>query len=569
MKPYIKTSLYFGMLKIIKRLFLLVSIVFLFFACRNSNKPREKDVVKEPEQLEARTSENLHKLLDFAYDNKAHLNDSVTLTSLGTIAAIYKRNNFKVVWSHGDQWKSIADSLFQMIQHAKEYGLFPADYNYSSIVSIRKTFEQDSVSRRDAALLSRADILFTEAYLNMAKHLKLGRLQKDSVTIRKDSVFNDNYFIRFFDHSTANNSIISSLHSLEPPYTGYKSIRESIGSFLDSADLKDYVYIYYPYKDSIAFAKSLHDRLVELGYLGKGTPKGDTAMLAGAIRKYQQDNNYKITGKISETLVRSLNNTDLERFRSIAATLDSYKMLPDTLPVSYLIVNLPSFTLYVYNKDTLAFQSKVIVGSPKTRTPLLNSRVSNFITYPQWTVPYSIIFKEMLPKIQKSVDYLDKQNLMIVDKNDSVLDPRLINWASLNEKHFPYLIRQKQGDDNSLGVMKFNFANKYSVYLHDTNVRWMFSKASRALSHGCVRVQDWQKLSSYLVRSDTARFPADTLKAWIHRQEKHIVTGFPRVPLFIRYFTVEGKDGHLQFYSDIYGDARIVKERYFTRKRVI
>ena len=242
--------------------------------------------------------------------------------------------------------------------------------------------------------------------------------------------------------------------------------------------------------------------------------------------------------------------------------------MPDTLPASYILVNVPSFTLYVYNKDTLEFQSRVIVGSPKTRTPLLNSRVSNFITFPQWTVPYSIIFKDMLPKIQKNVDYLDKQNLMVVDKNDSVLDPHLIKWASLNEKHFPYLLRQKQGDDNSLGVIKFNFANKYSVYLHDTNVRWLFSKSVRALSHGCVRVQDWEKLSHYLVRSDTTRFPTDTLKAWINRQEKHTVTGFPRVPLFIRYFTVEGKNGQLKFYNDVYGDERLVKEKYFARKKI-
>lgn len=555
------------MLKLSSRVCLCV-LFTLFFACKNSKKPPEKDVVKEPEQLQVRTSENLKKLLTYAGENKSKLNDSVRLTELKMVEAIYKDNDFKVIWSHENDWKSIADSLFLVLQHSREYGLFPSDYNYTSITLIRKVFQGDSVSRRDAALLARADILFTEAYLNIAKHLKLGRLQRDSITMRKDSLYTDAYFLRLFANATANNNIIQSLNNLEPPYPGYKLIRKGISSFLDSADLKSYTYIYYPNKDSIAFIKSLHQRLAELGYLSKDVPVNDSAALSGAIFKYQGVKNYKLTGKISETLVRSLNFTDLEKFRSIAFTLDSYKMLPDTLPASYLMVNLPSFTLYVYNKDTLDFQSKVIVGAPKTRTPLLNSRVSNFITYPQWTVPYSIIFKDMLPKIQKNLGYLEKQNLMVVDKNDSVLDPRLINWADLNQKHFPYLLRQKQGDDNSLGVIKFNFANKYSVYLHDTNARGLFSRSARALSHGCVRVQDWKKLSDYLVRADTARFPTDTLRAWIERQEKHTVTGFPRVPLFIRYFTVEGKDGELKFYNDIYGDARLVKERYFVRKKI-
>jgi murein L,D-transpeptidase YcbB/YkuD len=157
---------------------------------------------------------------------------------------------------------------------------------------------------------------------------------------------------------------------------------------------------------------------------------------------------------------------------------------------------------------------------------------------------------------------------MVVNGSDSVIDPHSIDWSKLDSKHFPYLIRQREGDDNSLGVIKFNFANKYAVYLHDTNARSLFSRSARALSHGCVRVQKWQELSQFLVRSDTTRFPTDTLNAWIERQEKHTVTGFPRVPLYIRYFTVEGKNGRLNFYSDIYGYDRIDRNKYFATRSI-
>jgi murein L,D-transpeptidase YcbB/YkuD len=189
------------------------------------------------------------------------------------------------------------------------------------------------------------------------------------------------------------------------------------------------------------------------------------------------------------------------------------------------------------------------------------------VTYPQWTVPYSIIFKEMLPKIQKDVGYLEQQNLMVVDHNDSVIDPYTIDWSILNKKKFPYLLRQRQGDDNSLGVMKFNFSNKYDVYLHDTNARSMFSRSNRAISHGCVRVQKWDSLSHYLIAKNPPPITEDSLKAWLQREEKHYIYLKQKVPVYLRYYTCEVKvDGKIQFFEDIYGDDKSLRMRYFSRK---
>jgi murein L,D-transpeptidase YcbB/YkuD len=172
----------------------------------------------------------------------------------------------------------------------------------------------------------------------------------------------------------------------------------------------------------------------------------------------------------------------------------------------------------------------------------------------------------MLPAIKKDSNYLAKQNLMVVDENDSIIDPQTIEWQKLNKKYFPYLIKQRQGDDNSLGIIKFNFRNKYSVYLHDTNARWLFGKSQRALSHGCVRVQEWHKMADFLIRNNKEKFPADTIKAWFARQEKHVVYGFPRIPIYIRYITCEGVNGKLRFFEDIYGEDLLLTEKYFSNK---
>ena len=134
---------------------------------------------------------------------------------------------------------------------------------------------------------------------------------------------------------------------------------------------------------------------------------------------------------------------------------------------------------------------------------------------------------------------------------------------------------QGSGDENALGILKFNFNNKYSVYLHDTNQRYYFSRAARALSHGCVRVQEWEKMTFYLLRNDSinARLknsnnytPTDSVVKWLATKEKHSIPVRNRVPLFIRYFTCEGRNGKIIFYEDIYDEDKILKDQFFLGK---
>jgi murein L,D-transpeptidase YcbB/YkuD len=241
--------------------------------------------------------------------------------------------------------------------------------------------------------------------------------------------------------------------------------------------------------------------------------------------------------------------------------MDKYKMLPEKMPSRYIWVNLPSFYLQLMDGDSVRLTSKVICGKPITRTPQLTSAISEMITYPQWTVPASIIAKEILPAIKRNTGYLAKKGFSLVDKDGNVVHPDSVDWSKYN-KAIPYRVVQGSGDENALGILKFNFSNKYAVYLHDTNQRYLFGNAFRALSHGCVRVQNWQELALYILKNDTlsratkttARI--DSLKNWLGRKEKRSLVIRNRVPLFIRYITCEGKADGLVFYDDIYGEDK-------------
>jgi murein L,D-transpeptidase YcbB/YkuD len=196
------------------------------------------------------------------------------------------------------------------------------------------------------------------------------------------------------------------------------------------------------------------------------------------------------------------------------------------------------------------------------------------ITYPQWTIPESIIEKEILPGIKKDTAYFTKKGYSLLNSKNEEVDPDSVDWSKY-KKRIPYKVIQGSGDDNALGVLKFNFYNKYSVYLHDTNQRSFFGSDSRALSHGCVRVQEWEKMAYYImenennvtVTSKSKQIPVDSLTHWLAIKEKHSIPIRSKVPVFIRYFTCEATSGQISFFEDIYGEDKKMSELLFTNKK--
>lgn len=551
-----------------KHLFLLIAVLQLW-SCNDQEKPKPVEIVKKPEEINKKTNENIRSIIGYAQTNNNKINDSTSFTQFAFVKKWYEARDSFRTWSNEKQWLPLADSLFGFIRNSEQYGLFPADYHFVQLKAIHQALKKDSTAMLDAALWARADVMFTDAFMQIARDLKIGRIERDSITLRKDTLLTDSSGITLLQKAQQQKQLTPVFESLEPAYAAYYEIRHALKGFLDTMNRKEFTYVSYPFEDSLEFITQLQRRLFEGGYIDFDGKPADTASLAAAVRKFQEEKSLKVDGKAGIAVVSKLNNTDVEKFKRIAINLDRYKQMPDSMPVRYALVNLPAFQLRVWDTDTLRLESKVIVGNPKTRTPLLTSELTNFIIFPQWTVPQSIIFKEMLPKIQKKVEYLDKENLMVVDKNDSIVDPHTVNWFRLNKNNFPYQLKQREGDDNSLGVIKFNFRNKYSVYLHDTNARGLFSRKDRALSHGCVRVQEWQKLSKYLVKNDSLRYKPDTLAAWMKRKEKHMISFSRRTPIFIRYITCEVKEGNLVLYDDIYAEDKMVREKYLYNRKVL
>lgn len=491
------------------------------------------------------------------------------------IQSIYEENDYKLLWRNDSVFIPVKDSATYMIDNAAYWGLFSNLYHKDSLHKLIKKIDSDTAKTLNYTYYQRADILLTDAMLHIFKDLKYGRLKPDSTTLNADTIPDNAMLVAQLKKVLKTGQLSTAAQSLQPSHKGYWQLLSGIKKFVDGMNTKKYTYINYTSKfkdstDSIRYIMVVKKRLSESDCIEDDTAVPDSSELYAAVRKFQALKGVKPDGKLTMSLVKLLNNTDVEKFKRIAITLDRYKMLPQQMPERYIWVNLPGYYLQVWAEDTITFESRVICGKPVTRTPLLTSYITDMVTYPTWTVPNSIIVKQYLPKLKDNPNYLKKIGLNLLNAKGEHIDPATITWSKYS-KGIPYKVMQNSGDNNALGVFKFNFNNPFFVYLHDTNERYLFKNVSRAYSHGCVRVQEWEKLAAFIAQTDsilakpgeTISYNADSIKSWIAAKQKRRIDVVNKIPLFIRYFTCDVKEGNIVFYDDIYGEDAVLRNKYF------
>ena len=554
-----------------------IIFVLCLTSCKERKLPDEKVIVKVPEKMDDKVKELIKSFLEYSASENGRIDDSTILYQLPILIDLYRQKTFSPQWSSSQKWLTQGDSLLLFIKNVKLYGLFPTDYHSHQLSVLKNLFANDvfkDKETRDAASWARADLMLSDALISIFHDIKLGRLPTDSITLRKDSVLTEEFISSKFNAAASGLSLDVIMSTLEPKHKGYRQLKEAIKNFLDSADFNPITQISFPNKNSQELKSAIVKRLFETRYIDSLTMEPDSLQFASILKKYQRNKNLTADGKIGAQTIRILNLSDQEKFNRIAITIDRYKMLPDTMPEKYIWVNIPSFSLRLISNDTLILSSKVVVGKPKTRTPVLTSAVSEMITYPQWNIPASIIEKEILPGMKKDTGYLRKKGYMLLNSKNEEVSPDSVNWSKY-KKTIPYKVIQGSGDDNALGVLKFNFNNNYSVYLHDTNQRSFFSMDSRALSHGCVRVQEWEKMAYYIINNENSSgtngkvkpVPVDSLDHWLLVKEKHSIPIRAKVPVFIRYFTCEATNGQISFFEDIYEEDKKMIELLFANKK--
>jgi murein L,D-transpeptidase YcbB/YkuD len=229
--------------------------------------------------------------------------------------------------------------------------------------------------------------------------------------------------------------------------------------------------------------------------------------------------------------------------------------MPDDFGPRHILVNLPAFYMAAREAGMPVLEMKVIVGSPENATPIFSDQMATVVFSPYWNVPDSIAEGETAPAAARDPSFLRRQNIEILRRTGGgteAIDPASVNWDDPNAiKELAF--RQKPGAKNALGHVKFLFPNPFNVYLHDTPADSLFGRGGRALSHGCVRLEQPEELAKYMLRDQPEWTDRRIKDAMYAGEEKHVGLK-EKVPVHIVYFTAwPTGDGDVQLFDDIYG----------------
>jgi L,D-transpeptidase YcbB len=281
------------------------------------------------------------------------------------------------------------------------------------------------------------------------------------------------------------------------------------------------------------------------------SPQFDTDFQDGLAR-FQIRNGLRVSGFVDSRTLAALNVSAAERLKQLETNLVRVKsMLKINQAPRYVLVDVPAFTLQAIDHNNLALDSNVVVGKPARATPEVAARVVEVNFYPTWTVPDTIAQQDLIPKIRKDPSYFANEHFSVMASWKSPpLDPATVDWSSPQVASYKFV--QDPGTFNALGVVRINMPNKYSVYMHDTPLKQLFSQSTRAFSSGCVRVERVLDLVAWLLGPQ--QWTSEKVEAAASGGQRATVTLTNPVPVHFVYLTAFVSDGGtVQFRPDIYG----------------
>ena len=432
--------------------------------------------------------------------------DSVEITNLNStnVTTFYRKYNFETVWIDKGQ----RDFILNEINSAENEGLQPKDYNFQKLQLFEKQF--DTLSDRR---LIEYDLLLTYSVQDYILHISCGKLNPKNIykdwDLKEKVIDVSQILFDCFDK----NDFSSIIEDAKPNHLLYKQLKESLqilkkfsNDTLGVIDLKEKIVTNKANKNVIL----LKYRLLFWGDL----QSKDTIFNAvydkntvEAIKIFQARHGLLSDGIIGRSTIDALNFTKNQRIEQVIANLERWKWYAHNFENHYLLINIPDYKLVAIKNNNITQAQRIVVGKDTRKTPILESKISNINLNPNWTVPPTILKEDIFPEAEKDKSVFKKKGLKIVNADGDEVNPSI--WTKKVANKYKYV--QKPSYNNSLGVMKINFPNRFSVYLHDTNHRNYFDFWYRSLSSGCVRLEKPLEMAEYLI-NDADKWNLQTLK---------------------------------------------------------
>ncbi|MGY6560430.1 MAG: L,D-transpeptidase family protein [Nitritalea sp.] len=521
-------------------------------------------------QLQAQATEEtlafeLTQLLDLGSDGNFFGPDRARLYSIGQVKQLYADRQFQPLWTDSTGMNCLGYELAYELRQLRYDGLMPEDYHGDLIRDWQRRYRHDSPSMTAIAYV---ELLLTDALMGAMTHLYYGKVDPESLRADYD-IRRKSRQIEVLEkvlQIVETKKIRSNLAALSPGFSSYPRMRrqmKQLDQLRYGADTLRWSRLQVSRgirpNETHALLPDVRQRMLLFGDLTKeeflisreaGTTYDSTLLLG--VRRLQQRLGLNQDGILGNGTLAGINEAPEQQMQKLAVNMERLRWLPDTLKEeTVVVVNIANFRMdLIQNRDTL-FSTEAIVGKNYRKTPVFNAEMSYLVFSPTWTVPPTILANDVLPAVKKDINYLKSKQMRVLTFDGKEVNPTTINWQSITARGFPYMIRQDPGPQNSLGAVKFMFPNRYNVYIHDTPSREQFGRDNRALSSGCIRIREPERLAAILLEEQG--WTPERIAASMKRKTEENVRLKRPIPVVLLYLTAwTDEGGRLQWREDIY-----------------
>jgi L,D-transpeptidase YcbB len=535
--------------------YLLIPLLVLNSNCRN-DPGKHAEINSLPEECYPDSLQIKYYLLNRAADDQLNK----------TLLSFYQHRKFMPAWINNNGVNEFSGNFINLLNNEDNA---PKNENGSYLPELEELYKSvitnvDTLCYQDSLAL-KLEVALTASFFEYARRNWGG--VEDSV-LKKVNWFMDRKKINY---AQLLNSYLSGSRPVsinEPVYGQYALLKQYLKHYYELEMLGGWQIpeisknVKLKKGDSSSVIVKIKQQLHMLEDLNSGD-NGPVfnQQLENAVKKFQERHGLIVDGIISGQTLKAMQVPVSDRIQQILINMERCRWVPLAIRNDYIIVNIPEFKMHVYKKNKHEWSCNVIVGKSNAvnNTVVFNDSIEFVVFSPYWNITETIFTKEMLPEILKDRRYLVKNNLEVIDRSGRIIPESELDWNRYTD-HFPYILRERPGKNNSLGQVKFLFPNSYEIYMHDTPAKALFTQTSRAFSHGCIRLQEPAKLAEFLLQEDP-KWTAEKISEAMSGGKEIFVKLKKKVPVFIAYFTAWVDDeGRLNFRDDVYGHDERMRE---------
>jgi murein L,D-transpeptidase YcbB/YkuD len=507
-------------------------------------------------------AELLRARLEQLHDARATPVHGVTLKRPDAVVHFFEARGFEPAWAI----PSASDQIRRAIREIENDGLTPATYHLAAIERLLESRALAPAVALDVDL----QLLLTDAVAALIDDARYGKVRPVMLDPRWNIDPREN--APPLETSVADvahaRSPFAAIEGLKPNHFIYVGLKRALVDLRAKATAGGWITMTQgpTLKPGAADRRipAIRQRLAATGELSAdATNDSDVydGRLVAAVKRFQERHRLTPDAAIGRTTIVAMNVSAEMRVRQVRANLERARWVLGGLSDSFVLVNLPAFKIYVIRNGKNVWETRAQIGREARQTPAFRADMRYLVFNPDWTVPPTILAKDVLAGMRKGENPIARKHLTILDGNNRQIDPTTIDWASATPASFRYTLRQPPGPDNALGRVKFIFPNEHSIFLHDTPSRELFAADQRTFSSGCIRVERPLELAGVLLEGQKD-WNQDRIQQIVDSGESRTVRLDTPLPVLIVYWTVSvGAGGELHYARDVYNlDAAVMRK---------